>query len=75
MKQTDTYSITVDEENIVIRLNIDLVDRDALTKLLDYILLESVRTRSALTEEQASMLSEEIDREIWARAKQKYTEA
>lgn len=74
MKENDIYSIAVENKDIVIRLNSDLVDRDALTKLLDYIELESIRKRSQLTEAQASRLANQIDRNVWQNAKHKYTE-
>jgi hypothetical protein len=74
MKQSEMYSIAVENEDIVIRLNGDLVDQDVLTKFLDYIELESIRKRSKLTEEQASALAEEVGRSAWDSTKQKFTE-
>ncbi len=74
MKEADVYSISIENEDIVIRLNSGLVDRDALNKLLDYIEVESIRKRSGLTEEQASMLAKEVDRSVWESIKQKYME-
>lgn len=74
MKGSDMYSISIENEDIVIRLNSGLVDRDALDKLLDYIEVESIRKRSGLTEAQASMLSKEVDRSVWESVKQKYME-
>jgi hypothetical protein len=74
MNETDVYSIAVEDQDIVIRLNSDLVDRDALTKLLDYIELESIRKRSRLTEAQASRLASEVDRNVWERTRHNYME-
>jgi hypothetical protein len=68
------YSIAVEDQDIIIRLNSGLIDQDALAKLLDYLELESIRKRSRLTQEQASTLANEIDRKIWENTKQTYTE-
>ena len=74
MKNTDAYRIAVEDNNIVIRLNRDLVYRDAFARLRDYIELESIRKRSSLTEPQASMLAKEVDCNAWESTKHKYTE-
>jgi len=74
MKETDLYSIAVENEDIVIRLKSELVDRDALNRLLDYIELESIRKRSRLTEGQVSLLANEVDRGVWQSTKHRYTE-
>ena len=74
MKEANTYSIAVENQDIVIRLNSELVDQDALAKLLDYIELESIRKRSHLTEAQATALAGEIDHDVWESTKQKYVE-
>ena len=74
MKESNMYSIAVEDRDIVIRLNSELVDRDALMRLLDYIEIESIRKRSNLTSEQVSALANEIDRSVWNNTKQKYME-
>jgi hypothetical protein len=65
MKQTEMYSIDLEDKNIVVRLRSDLVDEDSLMRLLDYLELESIRKRSKLTEEGATALSEEVNQEVW----------
>jgi hypothetical protein len=59
------YKIAFEDKDVVIRLNRDLVDEDELSRFLDYICLESIRKNSKLTEEQATILAKEIDRDVW----------
>jgi hypothetical protein len=66
------YNITVDNQEIVVRLNKDTIDRDTLTKFLDYVELETTRKRSNLTVEQAATLAEEIDSDVWSKIKHKF---
>ena len=72
MKQSETYSITLEDDEVVIRVNGNMVDQDALTKLLDYLELESIRRRSKLTESQATVLAAEVDRSAWENTKDKF---
>lgn len=72
MKQAETYTISIEDQEIVIRLNEDMVDREALTKLLDYIELESIRRRSQLGETEASALAAEVDSSAWENIKEKF---
>ena len=46
-------------------------DRDALSRLLDFVELESIRKSSQLTEEEAAHLADEVDRSVWERVKHK----
>jgi hypothetical protein len=71
MKQTEMYSINLEDKTIVVRLKSDLVDEDSLMRLLDYLELESIRKRSKLTEEGAAALTEEINQEVWADVKER----
>ena len=59
------YKIGYEEKDIVIRLSKDLIDKEALSKFLDYIELESIRKRSKLSKEQALKLAKKVDREVW----------
>jgi hypothetical protein len=56
----------------VVRFNGELVDRDALSRLLDFVELESIRKRSQLGKEDAAQLADEIDRSVCERIKHKY---
>jgi hypothetical protein len=66
------YNITVDKQDIIVRFNRELMDRDTLSRFLDYLELETIRKRSNLTVEQAAALAEEIDRDVWSKIKQKF---
>lgn len=61
------YRIDVEDEDLVVRLKRDLVDREEVSKFLDYLELESLRRRSQLTEADAAALADEIDRAGWER--------
>ena len=69
-----TYTITLDNNDIIVRLDRTLIDEEALTKLLDYVELESIRKRSKLTEEQAADLAKEVDQAAWESSKPKFLE-
>ncbi len=71
----NAYEIVSEQGQVVIRFDSDLIDREALTRFLDYLEMESIRKRSELTEEQAASLSDEIDRAVWKKVKHKYTGA
>lgn len=66
------YNITVENQDIIVRLNRDIIDRDTLTKFLDYLELEAIRKRSCITEKQAATLAKEIDTEVWSNLKHKF---
>ncbi|MBN2122941.1 MAG: hypothetical protein JW821_01490 [Deltaproteobacteria bacterium] len=42
------YEVAFEEESVVIRFDRELVDRDCLSRFLDYINLETVRNKSPL---------------------------
>ena len=65
MPRNTVYSIALEDTDIVVRLNRDTIDQEALTKFLDYLELETVRKRSQLTEGQATALADEIDGAVW----------
>lgn len=65
MKQRATYSIDIENQDIVVRLDARAVDQDSLVKFLDYLELEAIRKRSKLTDKQAALLAKEIDRSAW----------
>lgn len=68
-----SYEVANEQGDIVVRFNGELVDRDALSRLLDFVELESIRKRSQLTVEEAVQLADEIDRSVWERVKHKYS--
>ena len=46
MPNKTLYNITVDDQDFIVRFNRDLMDRDTLSKFLDYLELETIRKRS-----------------------------
>lgn len=72
---SQSFEVTDEQDDIIIRFDKNLVDRQALSKLLRYIEMESIRKRIQLTEEQATMLADEIDQAVWERVKHKYVQA
>jgi hypothetical protein len=71
MKSSEMYRVDVENKEIVVRLKAGLIEREAVTRFLDYLELESIRKRSRLTEEQAVALAEEVDRGLWESTKHK----
>lgn len=69
MNETKTYSINIEDNNIVLRLNGYMFDEESLVKLLDYLDLESIRRRSRLSEDEARSLADEIDGEVWEKVR------
>jgi hypothetical protein len=67
------YEIQSDRDQLVIRLDRHLVDRDSLVRVLDYVERETLRARSALSEDQAATLAAEVDRGVWEQVRSKYT--
>ncbi len=61
------YRIDVEEQDLVVRMRRDVLDREDISRFLDYLELASLRRRSALTEEDAARLADEVDRGAWNR--------
>lgn len=72
MNQSTAYSINVENNQITLQLNASLIDQTSLTRLLDFIELESIRKSSQLNETEAELLAEEIDRATWQVTKDKF---
>ena len=66
------YNITADNQDIVVRFSRDIIDQDTLSKFLDYLELETIRKRSNLAVDQAALIAEEIDHDVWSKIKQKF---
>ncbi|MDZ7951654.1 hypothetical protein [Nostoc sp. DedQUE09] len=72
MLEKSTYNITLDGQNLIIKFNKNILDQESLSKFLEYLELETIRRRSHLTEEQATALADEIDRDTWLKIKHKF---
>ncbi len=69
MAAEPAYSIDVEDRDIVVRLRKDVLNREEVSKFLDYLELESIRRRSDLSEEDAAALAQEIDGSVWERTR------
>lgn len=65
MLRDGIYSVTLENTDIVVRIPKDLIDQAALSKLLDYLELETLRQRSQLTAAEAEALAAEVDEAVW----------
>ncbi|WP_373527542.1 hypothetical protein [Nostoc sp.] len=72
MLENLSYNITLYNQDIIIRFNRNIVDQESLTKFLEYLELEIIRKRSHLTEEKATIVADEIDRDVWLKIKHKF---
>lgn len=72
MLENSSYNITLDNQDIIIKFNKNILDRESLTKFLEYIELETLRNRSNLTQEQAITLADEIDHDVLLKIKHKF---
>ncbi len=71
MSNNPYYNLTVDEQNIIIKLDKKTTDYQQLIQLLNYLEFEAISQRSQLTEEVASELANEIDSAVWSKVKSK----
>lgn len=71
MAADSAYEIEVRDQDIIVRLHGDVLDRETITRFLDYLQLETIRRRSHLTEDQAAELAAEIDANVWEKLRSK----
>jgi len=72
MPNKSLYEITLDNENIIVKLDRNLISQERMTKFLDYLELEIIRQRSQLSETDAENMAAEINRDIWSNIKDKF---
>jgi hypothetical protein len=72
MPNKSLYEITLDNENIIVKLDRNLISQERMTKFLDYLELEIIRQRSQLSKTDAENMAAEINREIWSNIKDKF---
>ncbi len=65
MVYNPSYSVAVEQDNVVVRFKRDVIDEAALAQFLHYLELQSVRKSSQLSQDQAAALADEIDRSFW----------
>jgi hypothetical protein len=69
MSAKPAYRIDYEDRDIVFRVRSDLVDREEASKFLDYLVLESIRKQSRLSEEDADALAREVKLAAWERVR------
>lgn len=72
MTDRPAYRIDIEGDEMVIRIRRDSVDLEDLSRFLDYIVLKSIQRKSELTEEDAAVVADEIDRAVWERVRHRY---
>ena len=63
------YEIETDQDSILIRLPRSLADDEALIQFLDYLAMQDTRQRSQLSEEEATVLADDVKRDAWQRVR------
>ena len=63
-----------DSDGFTVRIPQGL-DRDSVSRFLDYLILERARLESELTEEDAAQIADDIDRAVWEQIRSSYEEA
>ncbi|HEX8393673.1 MAG TPA: hypothetical protein VF665_15115 [Longimicrobium sp.] len=63
------YRIDLDEQDVVVRLRRGVLGREQVSRFLDFLELESIRERSELSEADAALLADEVNRSVWARTR------
>jgi hypothetical protein len=61
------YTVSREGDEIVVRLDADLFSGGEVTYLLDRLLLENLRRRASLNEEEIAELADEVVGAVWNR--------
>ncbi len=69
MATQPAYSIDMEDGKMVVRVENGVLSRDGVSRFLDYLLLESLREKSALTDDEAAQLADEIQQGAWERVR------
>jgi len=72
MPNKSLYEITLNNEDIIVKIDRNLISQERMTKFLDYLELEIIRKRSQLSETDAENLADQINREIWSNIQNKF---
>ena len=61
------YRVDYDGDDIVVRMRADLLSREDLSDFLDRMLMERLRRRASLNDDQIAELADEVDAAMWER--------
>lgn len=59
----------------IVEVSKDVVSREQISSLLDYLVVESLRKKSGLTEDDADALAREVKRGAWERVSHLFEES
>ncbi|HSU14283.1 hypothetical protein [Longimicrobium sp.] len=63
----EPYSVARDGDDIVVRMRADFFTREELSDFLDWVVLENIRRKASLSDEQIAELADEVDGAVWER--------
>jgi hypothetical protein len=66
---SSAFDISTEQGQLVIRVHPPGPDRETLAAVLDFLELEALRKRSALGEEQADALADDVKEAAWQRVR------
>ncbi len=72
MPNKSLYEITLNNEDIIVKIDRNLISQERMTKFLDYLELEIIRQRSQLSQTEAENMADQINREIWSNLQDKF---
>jgi hypothetical protein len=76
MSAEPAYKIDVrDDDGFTLNVPGGVLDRERVSRFLDYLILEAAREQSHLTPEEAAEIADDIDRAIWEQVRSEYEEA
>lgn len=65
MAAESRFRIEEDDADFIVRFSKADVDRERISRFLDLLEFEEIRSRSELTEEQAAELATDVNRAVW----------
>lgn len=72
LQENAPYSVAVEDDNFIVRLDRRLFDQAEITRFLDYLRIESFRKRSQATPDEIEQLAQDVKRSIWERLKPQF---
>jgi hypothetical protein len=66
------YHVTLEGQDVVVRVNTTMMNREGLNRLLDFLRIESLHQHSPLSEDEVAQLADEINRRAWEGIKEKF---
>ncbi len=67
------YRVSAEGDDYVVRVKRNLLERDDLNHLLDYLLVRSILRRSQATQDEIDALANEVEQRAWTRLEPLFT--